>query len=260
MILNELKARFKLFTLQPYLYFALSGVLATLGNGLIYITTSWLAYETMESISGIALMMFCIWLPTILFGPFFGVCADRYNRKNLMIMSNIVRGLAVIIFVLMYHMGIQTNIFLLAILLGVFVSFYMPAAIPIIRSIVPEKDLMIANATIDMLYELGTIIGMGISGLLILCLGIINTLALGGLLFLLAGFFNWLMQCKAEDCYGVVNTEESSFINDYICSLNYLKKNPYLLGVYSIQTCIMTLLMTIPVLLLPYTKEILQNQ
>jgi MFS family permease len=258
MIINELKARFKLFSIQPYLYFALSGILATLGNGLIYITVSWLAYEKMDSISGIALMMFCIWLPTILFGPFFGVCADKYNRKNLMIMSNMIRGLAVIGFVMVYHLGFQTNIFILAAFLGIFVSFYMPAAVPMISSIVPENELMNANATVDMLYELGTIIGMGVSGFLVLYLGLMNTLALGGLLFLLAGVFNWLMQCKPEDCYGIPNKEKSSFIEDYINSLKYLKNNPYLLGIYSIQTCIMILLMTIPILLLPYTKEILK--
>lgn len=258
MIINELKARFKLFSIQPYLYFALSGILATLGNGLIYITVSWLAYEKMDSISGIALMMFCIWLPTILFGPFFGVCADKYNRKNLMIMSNMIRGLAVIGFVMVYHLGFQTNIFILAAFLGIFVSFYMPAAVPMISSIVPENELMNANATVDMLYELGTIIGMGVSGFLVLYLGLMNTLALGGLLFLLAGVFNWLMQCKPEDCYGIPNKEKSSFIEDYINSLKYLKNNPYLLGIYSIQTCIMILLMTIPILLLLYTKEILK--
>lgn len=258
MIINELKARFRLFSIQPYLYFALSGVLATLGNGLIYITVSWLAYEKMKSISGIALMMFCIWLPTILLGPFFGVCADKYNRKHLMIMSNMVRGLAVIGFVIVYHLGLKTNIFILAALLGVFVSFYMPAAMPMICSIVPEKDLMSANATVDMLYELGTIIGMGISGFLVIYLGLMNTLALGGVLFILAGVFNWLMQCKPEDCYGISNKEKSSFTDDYISSLTYLKNNPHLLSIYSIQTCIMILLMTIPILLLPYTKEILK--
>lgn len=258
MIVDELKARFKLFSIQPYLYFALSGIFATLGNGLIYITVSWLAYETMHSISGIALMMFCIWLPTILFGPFFGVCADKYNRKNLMIMSNMIRGLAVIGFVIVYYLGLSTNIFILAGFLGIFVSFYMPAAVPMISSIVPENDLMNANATVDMLYELGTIIGMGVSGFLVLYLGLINTLALGGLLFLLAGIFNWLMQCKPEHCYGTPNKEKTSFIDDYVSSLNYLKDNPRLLGIYSIQTCIMILLMTIPILLLPYTKEVLK--
>ncbi|MDP1603129.1 MAG: MFS transporter [Legionella sp.] len=258
MIIDELKERFKLFSIQPYLYFALSGILATLGNGLIYITVSWLAYEKMHSISGIALMMFCIWLPTILFGPFFGVCADKYNRKNLMIMSNMIRGLAVIGFVIVYHLGFSTNIFILAVFLGIFVSFYMPAAVPMISSIVPENDLMNANATIDMIYELGTIIGMGVSGFLVLYLGLMNTLALGGLLFLLAGTFNWFMECKPEHCYGTLNKEKSGFIEDYISSLNYLKDNPRLLGIYSIQTCIMILLMTIPILLLPYTKEVLK--
>lgn len=258
MIIDELKTRFRLFSIQPYLYFAISGILATLSNGLIYITISWLAYEKMHSISGIALMMFCIWLPTILFGPFFGVCADKYNRKTLMIMSNMVRGLAVIVFVILYYLGLSTNIFVLATCLGIFVSFYMPAAVPMISSIVPENDLMNANATVDMLYELGTIIGMGVSGFLVLYLGLMNTLALGGLLFLLAGIFNWLMQCKPEHCYGTPNKEKTSFVDDYVRSLHYLRDNPRLLGIYSIQTCIMILLMTIPILLLPYTKEVLK--
>ncbi|KTD35456.1 drug:proton antiporter [Legionella moravica] len=258
MIINELKIRLKLFSIQPYLNFALSGISATLGNGLIYITVSWLAYDKMQSISGIALMMFCIWLPTILLGPLFGVCADKYNRKNLMIMSNTIRGLLVIGFVAGYYLNLPTNIFILATFLGIFVSFYMPAAVPMISSIVPEHDLMSANATVDMLYELGTIIGMGMSGFLVLYLGLMNTLALGGLLFLLAGAFNWLMKCKPEHCYGTPDKEKSSFIEDYASSINYLKDNPRLLGIYSIQTCIMILLMTIPILLLPYTKEVLK--
>lgn len=258
MIANQLKTRYKLFFIQPFLCFALSGVLATLGNGLIYITVSWIAYEKMDSISGIALMMFCIWLPTILLGPFFGVCADKYNRKYLMIMSNVVRGLAVISFVLFYHIGLPTNIFMLASMLGVFVSFYMPAAVPLISSIVPEKDLMHANTTIDMLYELGTIVGMGISGFLIVSLDVMNTLALGGLFFLIAGVFNGLMQCKTQDCYGTANETKSGFLDDYISSLRYLKNNPKLFGIYSIQACILILLMTIPLLLLPLTKEILK--
>lgn len=258
MIMDELKARSKLFSLQPYLYFTLSGILATLGNGLIYISVSWFAYEKMHSISGIALMMFCIWLPSILFGPLFGVCADRYNRKNLMIMSNMVRGIAVIAFVTMDYLGFSTNIFILATCLGIFVSFYMPAAVPMISSIVPENDLMNANATVDMLYELGTIIGMGASGFLVLYLGLKCTLAFGGLLFILAGLFNWRMQCNSEQCYGTPDKEKSSFKDDYVSSLNYLKDNPRLLGIYSIQTCIVILLMTIPILLFPYTKEVLK--
>ena len=85
-----------------------------------------------------------------------------------------------------------------------------------------------------------------------------NTLALGGLLFLLAGVFNWLMRCKPEDCYGTNNEEKTSFIGDFMSSLNYLKDNPRLVGIYLIQTCVMILLMTIPILLLPYTKEVLK--
>jgi hypothetical protein len=42
----------------------------------------------------------------------------------------------------------------------------MPAAIPAIKDIIGDESLTEANATVDMLYELGNIVGMGISGFL----------------------------------------------------------------------------------------------
>lgn len=258
MLITECRERFKLFAIEPYRYFVLSGFLATFGNGLIYIALSWLAYKQMHSISGIALMMIGLWSPTILLGPFFGVCADKYNRKNLLIMSNAVRGFAVVSFVLAFHLGITVNVFFLALFLGVFVAFYMPAAMPLVCSVVPEKDLINANATIDMVYELGSVVGMGMSGFIIAQYGIMSTLAFGGSLFLLATVFNLLMPFKEEDCYGIREPSKTSFLEDYSASLSYLKNNPRLLTIYGIQTCIMILLMTVPILLLPFTQEVLQ--
>lgn len=161
-LLNEMKSRIRIFKCQPYFLFSISGIFATLGNGLIYITISWYAYQQSKSIGSLALLMFFIWMPSIIFGPFFGVCADRYNKKYLLILSNAVRGMAALVFSFLMITNLEPNIYYLASVLGFFVSFYMPAAIPVIKEIVPEDKLVEANATIDMLYEFGTIVGMGI--------------------------------------------------------------------------------------------------
>nr|WP_246257408.1 hypothetical protein [Bartonella gabonensis] len=82
MFVANLKERATLFENRTFLYFTLSGLFATFGNGLNYIALSWLAYHQTNSIRGVALMMLFLWTPSILFAPIFGILADRYNRKD----------------------------------------------------------------------------------------------------------------------------------------------------------------------------------
>lgn len=112
MFINDIRKRLKLFKNHSYSYFVLSGVLATLGNGLIYITLSWQVYQNNNTVESLTILLSCIWLPSILFGPFFGACADRYNRKYLLVISNSVRGMCVVCFSLCYILSYHPNLYL----------------------------------------------------------------------------------------------------------------------------------------------------
>ncbi|EJF83321.1 MFS transporter [Bartonella rattimassiliensis] len=255
MFAANLKERAALFENRTFFYFTLSGLFATFGNGLNYIALSWLAYNQTSSIRGVALLMFFLWIPSILFAPFWGVLADKYNRKILIIISNFVRGLVLVAWVILWQLGIEIDLMILSTLLGVFISFYMPSAIPLIQSIVPQKQLINANATIDMVYEFGTIIGMGLSGVILACLGTKGTLLIGGIFFIIAGLFNVAM--KVPKNQRSKRQTEQNWWENYRVSLRYFKQNPALFMPYISQMIIMMLLMTIPVILVPYTQEVL---
>lgn len=92
MLASELKERLALFDNKTYLYFTLSGLFATLGNGLNYIALSWFAYHQADSIAGVAMMMFFIWMPGIIFAPVFGILADRYSRKPRLLFLTLSEG------------------------------------------------------------------------------------------------------------------------------------------------------------------------
>lgn len=255
MLVEELKERMDLFENPSYVYFTLSGLCGTLANGLNYIALSWLAYNTHNAISGVAMMMFFLWMPSIVFAPLLGVMADRYSRKALMTLSNSVRGITLLAFTLLWQQGLEPNILLLSAVVGLFIAFYLPAAVPYIQSIVPKEKLISANATIDMIYELGTVIGMGLSGVLIATLGIEGTLAISGGLFVVAGIFNLLMQSPKTT---IDNQKQGySWWQDYCESLRYFRRTPKLLIPYINLMIVSVLLMTVPVILVPYTKEVL---
>ncbi|MEI2627921.1 MFS transporter [Erwinia sp. OLMDLW33] len=255
MLASELKERLALFDNKTYLYFTLSGLFATLGNGLNYIALSWFAYHQADSIAGVAMMMFFIWMPGIIFAPVFGILADRYSRKTQIVISNLVRGVVVVGWVLLWYLGIKIELMIICALLGIFISFYMPSAVPFIQSIVPKEKLVSANATVDMVYEFGTIVGMGLSGFILSYAGTKGTLLIGGSLFILAGVFNLAMKSPATA--HKESEEQESWWQSYVSSLRYFKRHPVLFMPFMNQMIIMTLLMTIPIILVPYTREVL---
>lgn len=144
---------------------------------------------------------------------------------------------------------------ILCALLGIFISFYMPSAVPFVQSIVPKEKLVSANATIDMIYEFGTIAGMGTSGLILAYAGTEGALITGGGLFILAGLFNLAMRAPLTVQDG--GQYQENWWQSYMSSLRYFKRNPVLFMPYVNQMIVMTLLMTIPIILVPYTREIL---
>lgn len=254
MIYKLIRERFSLFKDQPFLLICISGLLSTFGNGLVYVTTSWFAYEYYNSISGVALMMFFLWAPGIIFSPIFGVCADRFNKKYIIVMSNLVRGISVILFSLTFMYTTQNNIFYLACILGIFVSFYMPAAVPLITNIIPKENFVKANSTVDMIYELGVVSGMGVSGVFIYFFGMFTTLLIGGCFFSLSALAAGLIQYSEKENNAKEN-KRSSIISHYYQALKYLGKSRILLEIYFIQSFVMLILMIVPIILVPYVKE-----
>ncbi|WP_246744028.1 MFS transporter [Bartonella raoultii] len=142
MFAANLKERAALFNNRTFFYFTLSGLFATFGNGLNYIALSWLAYHQTNSIRGVALLMFFLWMPSIIFAPVWGVLADKYNRKMQIIISNLVRGLVLIAWVILGKLGIKIELIVLSICLGIFIAFYMPSAVPLTQSIVSKEQLV----------------------------------------------------------------------------------------------------------------------
>ncbi len=190
-------------------------------------------------------------MPSIIFG----LLADKYNRKAQIIISNLARGFIIVGWVMLWQFGIAIDLMILSALLGIFISFYMPSVVPLIQSIVPQKQLINANATIDMVYELGMIIGMGVSGFILSWVGTKGTLLIGGIFFIIAGLFNFAM--KVPKSQRLKSQSKQNWWENYTASLHYFKQNPVLFMPYISQMIIMTLLMTIPVILVPYTQEVL---
>lgn len=119
----------------------------------------------------LAILALSLTVPQIIFGLLGGVFVDRWDRKTVMIVSDVVRGLAISA-VLLIHRADQLYILYLAIfIMSTMGAFFYPARNAVIPNIVPEEMLLPANTLIQSSQLLAMLFGISAAGLVVGWLG-----------------------------------------------------------------------------------------
>lgn len=254
-----LQRRFVLLVQPSFRWFAISCLTSAFSFGLSHIAMTWLVLEADNSVSAVTYLMASFWLPTVLLGPWFGVIADRYSRKRLLVLANGLRG----VFLMGFGGYFQTHavtaplLYTLAFFLGCCFSIFLPAAVALIRETVKHHDLLYANSTIDIAFEVGNVAGMGLAGLIILKLTSQGAILLSGLIFMISTYAMGRVTVISERPILTLDNIVAQLYKDFKSGLSYLHQNPKLIVIYSVQLLILSAFMTSPVLLAPFAKNIL---
>ncbi len=145
-------------------YFAVLSQSA-LGNGAGYIALLVVAYERFHSAWAISLILVADLVPAGLFGPILGAAADRWSRRNCLIVSDVLRGAAFLGIGLVDGFPATVGLALLA---GVGTGLFNPASLAAIPSLVRPERLPAATALYGAITDLGFIVGPALAALLLL--------------------------------------------------------------------------------------------
>jgi MFS family permease len=105
--------------------------------------------------------------PQLVFGLAGGVIADRWDRKKLMIASEVLRGLIVLAVLLVRSVGDLWILYLAAACLTLVGVFFYPARNAVIPNVVPPGLLLAANGLIQGSYIVALIVGPVVAGTLV---------------------------------------------------------------------------------------------
>ncbi len=145
-------------------------------------------HDIKQANTAISLVILSFSLPAVLFGPIAGVVADRVNRRTLMALVNLLRGVAVLM-LLLIRPEWQVQTILVAHYVGTFLfgiagQFFAPAQGASIPSLVPRQQLMSANALFNLTFTAAQLIGFATVGpILVKLIGIDELLALTIVIF-----------------------------------------------------------------------------
>jgi len=151
-------------------------------------------------------------LPRVLASPFAGVLVDRSDRKRLLILTDLVRGLAVTLVGVAALRGIAQTwmLFAAAIVIGLGGAFFNPAVASSLPDIVRRDKLVQANSLFHMIYTLSGLAGNSAGGILFKVLGAPFMFLFNGLSYLFSAMVIPFMNIPRFETW----VERSPFFSD----------------------------------------------
>lgn len=149
----------------------------------------WIKHATGSATIMGTIMMISM-LPMVIMSPFGGTFADRHSRRAIIVVCDLIRGVAVVsLAILIFTAPDASNLIVVwltfvAVLSGVVSAFFMPAIKAAIPSIVPADKVAAANSFNEGSFEISTLVGQGIGGVLYRVLGAPVLFLIDGVTFL----------------------------------------------------------------------------
>ena len=118
------------------------------GDGVYIVAIAWQVYEISDTPTALSLIGVAWTLPMAAFLLVGGVVSDRFDRRQIMIATDVVRAIAVTVIAVLSIAGVLElwHLFLLAVVFGTGDAFFGPAFNATVPQIVPQRMLVQANA------------------------------------------------------------------------------------------------------------------
>jgi MFS family permease len=148
-------------------------LISLIGTWMQTVAQSWLVYRLTGSALLLGLVGFASQIPVFLFSPLGGIAADRFNRRTIVIATQVASMLLAFILAGLTLSGrVQVwHIFVLAALLGVVNAFDIPGRQSFLVDMVGREDLMNAIALNSSMFNGARVLGPAIAGILVARIG-----------------------------------------------------------------------------------------
>ncbi|MEP6818723.1 MAG: MFS transporter [bacterium] len=112
----------------------------------------------------VGLLLVARFVPSFLVGSLSGVVADRFSRRSIMIVSDLLRAVVVLGFLFVRRADQLWIIYFLTVIQLALSTFFEPAKTAIIPSIVSDRELVAANAISSVTWSAMLTLGAAIGG------------------------------------------------------------------------------------------------
>jgi MFS family permease len=202
-------------------------VVSLLGDWFNLIASALLIARLTDSSAALGGLFVVRFLAPFLVSPFAGVAADRYNRKYLLIITDVFRGVVVLGFLFVQSSGLiwVILIYVLTALQMAGQGFYFPARNAILPDVTSRNELGAANALSSATWSVMLALGSALGGFFAGIWGIAPAFVLDALTFFVSAAIT--AQVIYEPSVELKNSDKSvaAALRQYIQGLVYLRQH-----------------------------------
>ncbi|HFJ9440110.1 MULTISPECIES: MFS transporter [Bacillus] len=197
--------------------------LSVLGDWFHTVALLTFVYGITESPFMIALTFISKSLPQLLLSPFIGGVVDRFSKKNIMIFTDITRGILVLTY-LFANYKIEI-IFIANICLSVLSCLFEPAKQATLKNIVYQHHFVTANSLSSTINGFMSIMGASLGGILVQSLHIEFAFLVNSFSYFISAYFIYNMSVPTHDTCN----ENKAFLTDIKDGYTYILQTKIIL-------------------------------
>ncbi|MCR2806008.1 MFS transporter [Paenibacillus sp. SCIV0701] len=208
----------------------LSGqTISLFGSALVQYAIMW--HVTLTTQSGLMMTLFivCGFIPTFLLSPFAGVWADRFNRKNLIMIADSMIAAVTLVLAITFLMGYDEPwlLFVIAAVRALGAGIQTPAVGAILPQIVPEDKLTKVNGVNGTLQALMMFVAPIVSASL-LSMATIEVIFFIDVATALIAIFTLLFFLRIPLHQKAADGQTTSYLDDFKQGITYIKNHSFL--------------------------------
>lgn len=173
----------------------LGQIISMLGSAMTWFAFTIWAWKMTGSVTSLAIISFLAYLPSTLLSPLAGTFVDRWNRKLVMMLSDMGTAIGTLVALILYATNnLQIwHVYIIAVLAGSFTAFQHPASTAAMTTMLPREQYARANGMQGLSWALSGILApvfaaallgvIGMSGIMVIDL-ITYLVAIGTLLLI----------------------------------------------------------------------------
>ncbi|MBU0687342.1 MAG: MFS transporter [Candidatus Margulisbacteria bacterium] len=212
---------------KNFLFLWLDQLMSQLADRFLLYVLLILAYQATQSNLGVSIPMLAFGFSAVIFGPSAGVFVDRWNKKLVMIVSNLLRGLLILLIIPFISQSLAI-VFLISFLIFSVSQFFAPAETSSIPILVEKRDLIAANSLFMMSLMAASIIGIGMAAPLTNFLGIKMVLIIAAALHLLSTLATFMVSLKHSKKEARVSL--ISLLKELLAGFEFIRRKPSIQG------------------------------
>ena len=146
-----------------------------LGDGIYLVAIAWLVYDISNTPSALGIVGLGWTLPQVAALLFAGVLTDRFERRRLLVIADLLRVVAVggIAALALSDSATLWHVVILVVIYGFGEALFQPAFTAIVPSVVPQEEILQASALRELMEPIGArFAGPALGGLLIAVAGV----------------------------------------------------------------------------------------